>query len=134
MVAGWQQSAVEPGGCVPQPASAMSEQRLQTGEEILATRTCFVDSQSRAEGLPCGSSPPCPGTGIFLIKKVPCSASLLSVTQQWRRAVPCELLQTNLKRAAFGFPWACVTLLQSCSLIAESFGGSWELQKESAPF
>lgn len=48
--------------------------------------------------------------------------------------MPCELLQTNLKRAAFGFPWACVTLLQSCSLIAESFGGSWELQKESAPF
>lgn len=69
MVAGWQQSAVEPGGCVPQPASAMSEQRLQTGEEILATRACFVDSQSRAEGLPRGSSPPCPGTGIFLIKK-----------------------------------------------------------------
>lgn len=133
MVAGWQQSAVEPRGCVPRPASAMSEQHLQTGE-IVATRTCFVDSQSRAEGLPRGGSPPCPSTGIFSLKKVPCSASLLSVTQQWRRAVPCELLQTNLKLAAFGFPWACVTLLQSCSLIAESFGGSWELQKESAPF
>lgn len=78
--------------------------------------------------------PRVPALEFFSLQKVPCSALLLSVTQQWRRAVPCELVQTNLKRAAFGFPWACVTLLQSCSLIAESLGGSWELQKESAPF
>ena len=48
---------------------------------------------------------------------------------------PCdELLQANLKMATFAFPCACATLLQRCSLVAESFRGSWEPGKESAPF
>lgn len=50
VVAGWQQSAVEPGA-VPQSALTMPEQLLQTREEFLATWMCPVRSQSRAEGL-----------------------------------------------------------------------------------
>lgn len=45
--------------------------------------------------------------------------------------MPCELLQATLKMATFCSPSAHVALLQNCSLVAESFGGSWELQKES---
>lgn len=62
--------------CVPQSALAMSEQLLQTREEFLATCTCPMDSQSRAEGLTRESSPPCLGTGTFSLKEVP-SSSLL---------------------------------------------------------
>lgn len=64
--------------CVLQSALAMPEQLLQTREEggFLATHTCPVDSQSRAEGLTRESSPPHLGTGTFSLKEVP-SSSLL---------------------------------------------------------
>lgn len=80
-----------------------------------------------------------PGYWSFLIKR---GAQLLLPPTHCSRLYgdgdelsPCdELLQANLKMATFAFPCACMTLLQSCSLVAESFRGSWELWKESAPF
>lgn len=77
------------------------------------------------------------GAGTISVKEVPISSLLRhgAVGYVVMELSPCdELLQANLKMAMFAFPCACTTLLQSCSLIAESFQGSWELWKESAPF
>lgn len=54
----------------------MSEQLLQTRGECLATCTCPLDSQSKAESLAPESSPLCPGTGAFSLKEVPSSSFL----------------------------------------------------------